>query len=85
MIRVVLQELALFIVPFALYALLLTLQRKKVLDIEHWSRAGTWLVLAGFALAIGGLLYVGIFAEPQTGPYVPPHIENGKPVQGGFR
>lgn len=85
MIRIVLQELSLFLVPFALYALLLALQRKRLLDVEHWSEAATWLAAAGFALVIGGLLYLGIFGERHTGAYVPPHMENGKPVQGGFR
>ena len=44
-----------------------------------------WLAIAGFALVIGGMLYLGIFGERHTGGYVPPHIENGRPVQGGFR
>jgi Mn2+/Fe2+ NRAMP family transporter len=85
MIRIILQELALFVIPFALYALLLVLQRKKVVDPEHWSEAKTWLAMAGFVLAIVGLLTFGLFGESHTGPYVPPHLENGKPVQGGFR
>ena len=85
MIRIVLQELGLFLIPFALYAAMLTLQRKRILDIEHWSQTATWLAIAGFALVIGGMLYLGIFGERHTGGYVPPHIENGRPVQGGFR
>lgn len=85
MIRVFLQELALFIVPFALYALLLTLQRKKVMDVEHWSRAGMTLTIIGLALAIAGLLYLGIFVETHTGTYVPPHMEDGKLVPGSFK
>lgn len=85
MIPVILQEMALFLVPFLLYGILLSMQRKRVFDVEHWSRAAFALAIAGFALAIGGLLYFGVFGEAHTGKYVPPHIENGKPVQGGFR
>ena len=85
MIRVVLQEVALFLVPFALYALLLTLRQEKVMDAERWSRAGMTLTVLGLALAIGGLLYLGLFGETHQGAYVPPHMENGKPVPGGFK
>lgn len=85
MMRIVFQEFALFLIPFALYALLLTLQRKRLVDIEHWSKASVWLALAGFGLAIIGLLAFGIAQGEHTGPYVPPHMENGKPVQGGFK
>jgi len=85
MIRAFLQEFALFLTPFLLYGVLLVLQRKHVLDVEHWSRAAFGLAVAGLSLAIGGLLYLGIFGETHTGEYVPPHMENGRPVQGGFR
>ena len=85
MIRVVMQELALFVLPFVLYALLLILKREQVLDIEHWSRASVRLAAAGLALAIGGLVLFGAFGETHRGAYVPPHMENGRPVPGGFR
>lgn len=85
MIRVALQEVALFLVPFALYALLLTLRRDRVMDPEHWTRAGMTLTVIGLGLAIGGLLYLGVFVETHQGAYVPPHMENGKPVPGGFK
>lgn len=85
MTRIVLQEVALFIVPFVLYALLLALRQEKVMDAEHWTRAGMTLTVIGLALAIGGILYLGIFGETHTGPYVPAHMENGKPVPGGFK
>lgn len=85
MIRIVVQELALFLSPFLLYAAVLTLQRKKVLDLAHWSRSWFWLALAGLLLVIGGFVIAGLFGEKHTGAYVPPHLENGKLVPGGFR
>ena len=85
MTRILLQEVALFLVPYVLYAVLLTLRRDRVMDAEHWTRAGMTLAVIGFALAIGGLLYLGLFGETHQGAYVPPHMENGKPVPGGFR
>ncbi|WP_375458152.1 DUF6111 family protein [uncultured Enterovirga sp.] len=85
MIRVLIEELALFLVPFLLFAVMLVLTRRRVLAIDSWSRSFTWLVLAGLGIVVGGFLLTGIFAERQTGPYVPPHMEDGRPVPGGFR
>ena len=85
MIRAVLQEIAFFLTPFALWALLLAAQRKRVTDIEHWSRAAVWLAIGGLVLVIGSLLWLGIFAERHTGAYEPPHMENGRLVPGRFR
>ena len=85
MIRVVLQELALFLVPFVLFAGLLVLQRKRVLLIESWSRHAVWLATAGLALVVGSFVLAGLFGEQHTGAYVPPHMENGRPVPGTFR
>ncbi|MDB5592206.1 DUF6111 family protein [Enterovirga sp.] len=85
MIRIVFQELALFLVPFALFALVLVLTRRRVLAIESWSQSAAWLALAGLLLVVGGFVLMGVFGETHTGGYVPPHMEDGKPVPGGFR
>lgn len=85
MIRIILQEVALFLIPFALFAVVLVLQRRSVLNIESWSASFVWLALAGLLIVIGGFVYAGLFGERNTGPYVGPRIENGRPVPGGFR
>ena len=85
MIRVAIEEVALFLIPFALYAIVLVLQRRNVLHLEHWSSKAVWLSMAGLTICIGGFLAAGVFAERHTGAYVPPHMENGEPVQGGFK
>ncbi len=85
MIRVVIEELVLFLVPFALFALLLVLQRKKVLVLESWSSSAMALTIAGLILVIGSFVLAGLFTERHTGAYVPPHLEDGRPVPGGFR
>lgn len=85
MIRAVLQELGIFLVPFALFAVVLVLQRRHVLHLESWSSSFIGLAVAGMALVIGGFVLTGIFAPRHTGPYVPPHMEDGRPVPGGFR
>jgi hypothetical protein len=85
MIRIVLQELSLFLTPFLLWALLLALKRRRILDPQHWSGVTMTLAIAGFVLAIGGLLAFGLFGERHQGAYVPPHMENGRLVPGEFR
>lgn len=85
MIRVVIQEIALFLIPFALFAIVLILQRRSLLRMESWSASFVWLALAGLAIVIGGFVYAGLFGERNTGPYVGPHLKDGRPVPGGFR
>ena len=85
MIRVLIEELALFLVPFLLFAVVLVLTRRRILSIDSWSPSLIWLALAGLGIVVGGFLLTGIFAERHTGPYVPPHMEDGRPVPGGFR
>ncbi|TDR93336.1 DUF6111 family protein [Enterovirga rhinocerotis] len=85
MIRILVQEMALFLSPFLLYAIVLVLQRKHVLDLQHWSRSAAWLAMAGLLLVIGGFVYAGLFGKQNTGAYVPPHMEDGKLVPGQFK
>ena len=85
MIRVVLTEGLLFLLPFAAFALLLVLQKRRVLDVEHWSRATVWLLMAGLALVLASFLYKGLLAEQPTGGFEPAHMENGRLVPGRFK
>lgn len=41
-----------------------------------------WAVLASLAVGAACLLFLGASIEPQTGTYVPPHMENGVLVPG---
>lgn len=84
MIRELFQEVVLFLLPFGLFAILLVLQRRHVLDIEAWSKAGIWLAIGGLLLVIASFLLVGFFNEGSTGRYVPPHMEGGRAVPGHF-
>lgn len=84
MIRVVFEDILLFLLPFLAFGLVLVLLRRDVLHLGTWSRSSFWLVLAGFAVVIGWTLWAGLFSERHRGAYIPPHMENGRPVQGGF-
>jgi hypothetical protein len=84
MIRPVLTELALFLAPFAAYALFLLLTRGGVLDGANWSlgRLG-WLLMAAFVLMIGSFIVLAQWGgAPPGSTYVPAHIEDGQFVPG---
>ena len=85
MVRVVAESVLLFLVPFAAFAVMLVLMRRKVLDPDHWSRAGLWLAGAGMLLVAATFVGTALLGERHTGAFVPAHIENGRVVPGGFR
>jgi len=84
MIRPVLTELAIFLIPFAAYAIFLIATRSGVLVSSSWP---AHLVAK---LAIGSLLLVAVSfvllahfsGAPPNSTYIPAHIENGKLVPG---
>jgi hypothetical protein len=83
--RSVLEPLALFLSPFAVYAVYLLLRARYPLEVEHWTRGRvSVLTLIGLAAAVLGLFAVNVFAPRGRGAYVPAHIENGVLVPGRF-
>jgi hypothetical protein len=87
MIRPILTELALFLAPFAAYALFLWATRAGVLDGKSWPlRTLGWLTAAALALMIGSFVLIAQFSgAPPRSTYVPAHMENGKFVPGTMR
>ena len=83
MLRVILEPLAFFLAPFAVYALWLRLRNQTAPDLDAWShtRVAT-LTLAGLAIAILGVLALGLSSGRHLGAYVPAHVENGQLVPG---
>ena len=85
MARNVLELLALFLSPFAVYALYLALRAGYPLEVEHWTRGRvSVMTLIGLAAAVLGLVAVNAFAPRGRGVYVPAHVENGVLVPGRF-
>ena len=84
MIRPVLTELALFLVPFAIYALYLWGTRAGVLHPESWPLSTLmWLTIAALVLVAGSFIVLAQWGgEPAGSTYVPAHIENGRLVPG---
>ena len=78
--RTVLEPLALFLSPFAVY---LALRARYPLEVEHWTRARVSIMtLIGLAAAVLGLVAVNAFAPRGRGVYIPAHIEHGVLVPG---
>ena len=84
MIRPVLTELALFLAPFAVYAVYLWGTRAGVLHPESWPLPRLmWLAIAALVLMAGSFIVLAQWGgEPAGSHYVPAHIENGKLVPG---
>jgi hypothetical protein len=84
MIRPVLTEIALFLTPFAIYAIFLVATRAGVLDASSWTLSRiSWLSIAALSLMIGSLVLLAQFGgAPPGSTYVPAHFEDGKFVPG---
>ena len=81
--RTILEPLALFLSPFAAYAVYLILLARYPLEIEHWTSGRvSILTLLGLAAAVLGLVSLDVFAPRGHGRYVPAHEENGVLVPG---
>ena len=85
MLRIVLEEIALFLVPFGLFAIVLILRRRNLLRLENWSSNAVWLAIAGLLLALASLLGSAFFTERPLSGFEPTHMENGRLVPGRFR
>jgi hypothetical protein len=83
--RALLEPLALFLSPFAVYAVYLALRARYPLEVEHWTRGRvSVLTLIGLAAAVLGLFAINAFAPRGRGVYITAHIENGVLVPGRF-
>ena len=84
MIRPVLTELAIFLIPFAAYALFLIATRSGVLASSSWPmHLVAKLVLGSLLLVIISFVLLAHFSgAPPNSTYIPAHIENGRLVPG---
>ena len=77
MLRIAIINLALFLVPFALYLLWTTVRGKRT-DMPFY-----WLVGSGVALVLMAMITLAQFETGgTTGQYEPPRLENGEIVPG---
>jgi Family of unknown function (DUF6111) len=84
MIRTIFTEGALFLSPFAAYALFLWATRAGVIDMTSWTPpvlAG--LTIVALAAVIVGFVALAQFSGARPGStYIPAHMENGRLVPG---
>ena len=84
MIRPVLTEIGIFLIPFAVYALFLVATRSGVFVTSSWpAHLVAKLVLGSLLLVIISLIMLAQFSgAPPNSTYIPAHLENGKLVDG---
>lgn len=84
MIRPVLTEVAIFLIPFVAYALFLIATRSQVLVLSSWpAHLVTKLVLGSLLLVVISFVLLAQFSgAPPDSTYVPAHLEDGKLVPG---
>jgi hypothetical protein len=80
MIRPVFTEVALFLLPFLVYAIFLWASRAGVLDSSQWSPSRlAWLLIAALSLMVGSFVVLAEFGgAPAGSTYVPAHVDDGK-------
>jgi Family of unknown function (DUF6111) len=84
MIRPVLTELAIFLIPFVAYALFLMATRAGVFASSSWpAHLIAKLVLGSLLLVVISFVFLAQFSgAPPDSTYVPAHLEDGKLVPG---
>ena len=84
MIRPVLTEVAIFLIPFVAYALFLAATRAGVFASSSWpAHLIAKLVLGSLLLVVISFVLLAHFSgAPPNSTYVPAHIENGKLIPG---
>ena len=84
MIRPVLTEIGIFLIPFAVYALFLLATRSGLTLKASWPvHVLAKLVLGSLLLVVVSFLLLAHFSgAPPNSTYIPAHIENGKFVPG---
>ena len=84
MIRPVLTEIGIFLIPFAVYALFLVATRAGVFDQASWPVSlVAKLVLGSLLLVIVSFLFLAEFSgAPPESTYEPAHLDHGKLVPG---
>lgn len=85
MLRVILTQILLFLLPFFGYALWLWLN-KKAHASEHWRNGPMgWLTLAGIGFVLVGLAVFASYKQaPEGAEYRPSQMRDGVFIPGGF-
>ncbi|MEH6952501.1 DUF6111 family protein [Nitrobacter sp. NHB1] len=84
MIRPVLMEIGIFLIPFAIYAAFLVANRVDFMIVASWPvHIVKRLTLAALLLVVVSFILLARFSgAPPDSTYIPAHVENGKLVPG---
>ena len=84
MIRPVLTEIGIFLIPFALYALFLLANKNGVMVPSSWPLPVLGrLTFGALLLVVVSLVLLAHYSgAPPNSTYVPAHLENGRLVPG---
>lgn len=84
MIRPVLTEIGIFLIPFVVYAVFLIATRSELLNKTSWPLPIVgWLTAGALLLVMLSFIVLANFSgAPPGSTYVPAHIEDGKLVRG---
>lgn len=87
MIRPVLTEIGIFLIPFALYALFLIATRTQIFNQSSWPlHLVVKLIFGSLLLVIVSFIFLAEFSgAPPGSTYEPAHVEGGKLVPGVAR
>lgn len=85
MSRILFEQIALFLAPFLVFAIYLVLRRRNPFTREPWDGKSLWLAVAGLGLIVAVMLVSALTQPRSSGAYVPPHMEDGQLIPGGFR
>ncbi len=85
MARALIDDILLFLLPFAAFGVWLVLRQRSPLRWVHWSDQAARLAIAGAALVILSFVVMALTSERHRDGFVPTHIENGRVVPGQFR
>jgi len=87
MLRPVATEIALFLLPFVIYAVFLWATRTKLLRLEAWPLPRViWLTIVALLLVATSFVVLTEYSgAPPGSTYIPAHIENGRFVPGTMR
>ena len=84
MIRPVLTEIGIFLIPFAVYAAFLIATRSGLLVQTSWPvHVMGRLAIGALLLVVISFVLLGHFSgAPPNSTYIPAHVENGKFIPG---
>lgn len=85
MLRALIEEILLFVLPFCVFAGYLVVKRRNPFDVAHWSPHLFVLSVIGLVLAAGLFALTALNAPRHSGAYEPPHMEDGRLVPGRFK